>query len=88
MSVLWISILIILGVAAFLCLFRIFRGPTIADRMVGVDIMGILFVGITAITGILYDLSYLIDIAIAVALISFVGTLALAKYLERRTLDD
>ncbi|MEA3310941.1 MAG: monovalent cation/H+ antiporter complex subunit F [candidate division WOR-3 bacterium] len=88
MSVLWIVILIILGVAAFLCLFRIFRGPTIADRMVGVDIMGILFVGITAITGILYNLSYLIDIAIAVALISFVGTLALAKYLERRTLDD
>ncbi|MCK4231869.1 Na(+)/H(+) antiporter subunit F [candidate division WOR-3 bacterium] len=88
MSVLWISILIILGVAAFLCLFRIFRGPTIADRMVGVDIMGILFVGITAITGILYNLSFLVDIAIALALISFVGTLALAKYLERRTLDD
>jgi len=88
MSVLWISILIILGIAAFLCLFRIFRGPTIADRMVGVDIMGILFVGITAITGILYNLSFLVDIAIALALISFVGTLALAKYLERRTLDD
>ncbi|MCK4333763.1 Na(+)/H(+) antiporter subunit F [candidate division WOR-3 bacterium] len=88
MSVLWISILIILGVAAFLCLFRIFRGPTIADRMVGVDIMGILFVGITAITGILYNLSFLVDIAIALVLISFVGTLALAKYLERRTLDD
>jgi multicomponent Na+:H+ antiporter subunit F len=88
MSVLWISILIILGVAAFLCLFRIFRGPTIADRMVGVDIMGILFVGITAITGIIYNLSFLVDIAIALALISFIGTLALAKYLERRTLDD
>lgn len=88
MSVLWIVILIILGVAAFLCLFRIFRGPTIADRMVGVDIMGILFVGITAITGIIYNLSFLVDIAIALALISFVGTLALAKYLERRTLDD
>lgn len=88
MSVMWISILVILGVAAFLCLFRIFRGPTIADRMVGVDIMGILFVGITAITGILYNLSFLVDIAIVLALISFVGTLALAKYLERRTLDD
>lgn len=88
MSVLWIVILIILGVASFLCLFRIFRGPTIADRMVGVDIMGILFVGITAITGIVYNLSFLLDIAIALALISFVGTLALAKYLERRTLDD
>ncbi len=88
MSVLSLGIQIVLGIAAFLCLFRIFKGPTIADRMVGVDIMGILFVGITALTGILYDLPYLIDIAIALALISFVATLALAKYLERRTLDD
>lgn len=88
MTVLPIIIIVALAVAALLCLFRIFRGPTIADRMVGVDIMGILFVGVTALTGILYNLSYLLDIAIAVALISFVGTLALAKYLERRTLDD
>lgn len=88
MSVFGIIILIVLGIAAFLCLFRIFRGPTIADRMVGVDIMGILFVGITALTGILYDLHFLIDVAIVLALISFIGSLALAKYLERRTLDD
>lgn len=88
MNILTLGIIIVLAIAAFLCLFRIFRGPTIADRMVGVDIMGILFVGVTALTGILTDLSYLVDIAIALALISFVGTLALAKYLERRTLDD
>jgi multicomponent Na+:H+ antiporter subunit F len=88
MSILTLGIIIVLAIAAFLCLFRIFRGPTIADRMVGVDIMGILFVGVTALTGILTGLSYLVDIAIALALISFVGTLALAKYLERRTLDD
>jgi multicomponent Na+:H+ antiporter subunit F len=88
MSVFWIGVLIVLAAAAFLCLFRIFRGPTIADRMVGVDIMGILFVGITALTGIFYNLPFLMDIAIALALISFVGSLALAKYLERRTLDD
>lgn len=88
MDVFQIGIIVVLAGAAFLCLFRIFRGPTIADRMVGVDIMGILFVGVTALTGILYDLSYLVDIAIALALISFIGSLALAKYLERRTLDD
>jgi len=88
MSILVIGIIVVLAIAAFLCLYRIFRGPTIADRMVGVDIMGILFVGVTALTGIYYKLSYLLDIAIALALISFVGSLALAKYLERRTLDD
>ncbi len=88
MNVLGIIIFSILALSAFLCLYRIFKGPTIADRMVGVDIMGILFVGATALTGIIYNLHYLIDVAIVLALISFVGSLALAKYLERRTLDD
>ncbi len=81
-------LVVILSISAFLCLYRIFKGPTISDRMVGVDIMGILFVGITALTSILFNLPYLLDLAIALALISFIGTLALAKYLERRTLDD
>lgn len=88
MNMLIVAIIVILAIAAFLCLFRIFRGPTIADRMVGVDIMGIIFVGVTAVTGIIYRLSFLLDVAIALALISFVASIALAKYLERRTLDD
>ncbi len=78
----------ILAVGGFMCLFRIYKGPSIADRAVGVDIMGILFVGITALSALFYDLSYLMDLAISLALFSFVGTIALAKYLEKRSLDD
>lgn len=78
----------ILAVGGFLCLFRIYKGPSIADRAVGVDIMGILFVGITALTALFYDLAFLIDLSITLTLFSFIGTLALAKYLEKRSLDD
>ncbi|NLI99219.1 hypothetical protein GX441_11255 [bacterium] len=88
MNIYEIGVVVILALSAFLCLFRIARGPSISDRMVGVDIMGIIFVGVTALTGVFFNLSYLLDIAIVLALISFIGTLALAKYLERRTLDD
>lgn len=80
--------LIILTFSAFLCLYRIQQGPSISDRAVGVDIMGILFVNITALTAIIYDLSYLMDLSIILAFFSFIGTLALAKYLEKRSLDD
>lgn len=80
--------IIILGIGGFLCLFRIYQGPSIADRAVGVDIMGILFVGITAITALFYDLSFLMDLSITLTLFSFIGTLALAKYLQKRSLDD
>ncbi len=78
----------ILAVGGFLCLYRIYQGPTISDRAVGVDIMGILFVGITALAALFYNLSYLMDLSITLALFSFIGTLALAKYLEKRSLDD
>ncbi|MGD8978829.1 MAG: monovalent cation/H+ antiporter complex subunit F [candidate division WOR-3 bacterium] len=83
------SVLItILAIGGFLCLFRIYQGPSISDRAVGVDIMGILFVGITGLSALFYDLPYLIDLSISLALFSFIGTIALAKYLEKRSLDD
>lgn len=81
-------LMVLLAISAFLCLYRIWQGPSIADRMVGVDIMGVLFVGITALTAIHFNLPFLLDLAIALALLSFIGVLALAKYLERRSLDD
>lgn len=78
----------ILAIGGFLCLFRIYQGPSISDRAVGVDIMAILFVGITALSALFFDLAYLMDLSITLALFSFIGTLALAKYLEKRSLDD
>jgi multicomponent Na+:H+ antiporter subunit F len=78
----------ILALGGFLCLYRIYQGPSIADRAVGVDIMGVLFVGITALSALFYDLSFLMDVAITLTLFSFIGSIALAKYLEKRSLDD
>jgi multicomponent Na+:H+ antiporter subunit F len=83
------SILVsILAISSFLCLYRIYQGPSISDRAVGVDIMGTLFVGITGIAALFYDLAYLMDLSISLALFSFIGSLALAKYLQKRSLDD
>ncbi len=78
----------ILAIGGFLCLYRIYEGPSIADRAVGVDIMGILFVGITALSALFYNLDFLMDLSITLTLFSFIGALALAKYLQSRSLDD
>ena len=59
----------------FFCLYRIIRGPTIADRMVGIDIFGILVVGICAILAVITDRMFIIDIGIAWIILSFIGTL-------------
>ena len=70
-----------------LCLYRIARGPTAPDRTVAIDILGTLVVGFCCVMALVTRKDYYINIAIAWALISFVGTLALAKYLEGRAYD-
>ena len=78
----------ILVLACCLCLYRIFRGPTGADRIVALDIFGIMIVGFCAILTISTGRSWYIDIGIAWALQSFIGTLAVSKYLEGKHFDE
>ncbi len=70
------------------CLYRIIRGPTIPDRMVGIDIFGILVVGICAIISIQTGKSFILDIGIAWIILSFIGTITLAKYLSGKKLNE
>ncbi len=81
------SFLWLLGAAA-LCLYRVLRGPTAPDRAVAIDMLGILIVGLCAILSIPTGRDWYIDIGIAWALQSFIGIMALAKYLEGKDFDE
>jgi multicomponent Na+:H+ antiporter subunit F len=78
----------ILLFAAAMCLYRVMQGPTAADRSVAIDIFGILVVSFCAVLSISTGRSWYLDIGIAWALQSFIGSLALAKYLESRSYED
>ena len=69
-------------------LYRIGRGPTTPDRMVAIDILGTVVVGFAALLSLMTGKEYLINVAIAWALLSFIGTLALAKHLEGKGFDE
>ena len=75
-------------ISAILCLYRIFIGPTAPDRAVAVDMLGILIVGFCAILSLPTGRDWYIDIGIAWALQSFIGIMALSKYLEGKDLDE
>jgi multicomponent Na+:H+ antiporter subunit F len=78
----------VLLLASFLCLYRIGRGPTAPDRTVAIDILGTLVVGFCCLMALWTGQDFYINIAIAWALLSFIGTIALAKYLEGRYYDE
>ena len=78
-------------IAAIICvvlnlflLYRIFRGPTAADRMCAADALDL----VSALALVLYSLytgrAIYLDIALVVALLGFVGTVFVARYLEGR----
>lgn len=75
---------IALGAVMFLSLYRIIAGPTHFDRLIGLGLIGtkttVLLVLIGAING---TTSLSVDLALTYALVSFIGTLALAKFFEK-----
>lgn len=85
-----VSILCYIGltVCCFLCLYRIGRGPTAPDRTVAIDILGIIVVGFCAILSMVTGKDFYLNVALAWALLSFIGTIALAKFLEGRNFDE
>ena len=75
-------------VASFMCLYWVMVGPTPPDRMVAIDILGIIVVGMCALYAAYTGKDFYLYIAISWSILSFVGTLALVKFLEGRGFDE
>jgi multicomponent Na+:H+ antiporter subunit F len=78
----YLFVVIALILCSILALIRVIRGPTAPDRVVGVDTINtMVIVGMIAF-GIAYREVIYIDVAIVYALLSFISTLFIARYLE------
>lgn len=62
---------------------RLWRGPTLADRVVALDMMTSAIIGFCALYAVRVGTGAYLDIAVALALVSFVSVVALARYGER-----
>ena len=80
--------LALVGLAMFFTFVRLLRGPTLPDRVVALDLMGVLAVGMLAAYAVATDLPVLLDPAAVLALVGFLGTVAFARYLARRGRDE
>lgn len=72
-------ILVILALLTVCCLIRAVLGPTIADRLVAVNMMGTIVMVIIAVLALLMEEHYLVDICLIYAMISFLAVVVLTK---------
>lgn len=75
---------IVLVVLAIALLYRIFRGPTAADRIAALDALDLLVALALALYSLYTGRGIYLDIALVVALLGFVGTVFVGRYIERR----
>lgn len=75
--------LAMVALGAILAFARLMRGPTLPDRVIAIDLIGVLIVCTLVVVASSNAMAVFLDVAIFIALISFVGTVAYARYVER-----
>lgn len=76
--------LFLMCVAFFLTVYRVIRGPTLPDRIVALDMLVAIAIGFISVVALKTGFSLYIDIAIALGLVGFLATVALARFVLSR----
>lgn len=79
LGIFFLVCVIILAIATFFCLVRAIRGPKIADRIMAANMIGTLTMAIILLLGVYLGESYIIDVALVYAVISFLAVIVITK---------
>ena len=82
-AVIFFVVLPLMSVAMLFAFIRLVRGPGLPDRVVALDLMATLVIGVVAAYSVATGVSAYLDVAIILALIAFLGTVAFACYIQR-----
>ncbi|MFP4661117.1 MAG: monovalent cation/H+ antiporter complex subunit F [Halanaerobiales bacterium] len=81
-----IAMAIFFVVLSIITLYRLIKGPTITDRLVAADTIGIFMSIVMLLIGLYYDMALLVDIVLGYTVLFFVDILIFSKYFEHREL--
>ncbi len=77
-------VILVLALYSLAGLYRVLRGPTIWDRMLGSALFSSKVIIIAILIGMIIDRSFAVDVALIYAVFGFLGTIMLARFVERR----
>ncbi|MBO8176301.1 Na(+)/H(+) antiporter subunit F1 [Aeribacillus pallidus] len=75
--------LIIISISMVGLIYRVIKGPSVPDRVIALDAMGINLIAIVAIVSILLDTNAFLEVILLIGILAFIGTVAFAKFLEK-----
>ena len=78
-----IIFLTIMGIGIVLCFLRMLKGPTVADRAVALDTVTTVTIAFLVVLGYVFDRYIYLDVSLVYAVLMFVGSVAIARFLEK-----
>jgi len=76
-------IIFVIGLAILLCFLRMLKGPTAPDRAVALDTMATITTALLVLLGFIFKRYVYIDVSLVYAVLTFIGSVAIARFLER-----
>ncbi|HIX42283.1 MAG TPA: Na(+)/H(+) antiporter subunit F1 [Candidatus Kurthia intestinigallinarum] len=75
--------LIFFTITVVICLYRVIKGPSLPDRVVALDMIGVNMLSMIAIISLLQNTTAYLEVILILGILSFIGTIAFSKYIER-----
>ncbi len=75
--------MVLVAASLLLTLYRVIVGPTLPDQVVALDLLVVLVITVVAVVAIVTGMTAYLDVAVTLALVGFLGTVAFARYADR-----
>lgn len=75
-------------IAIGIALIRVIKGPSLPDRVVSFDVIGVNLISIVAVLSALLNTAAYLEVILIIAILAFISTIAFSKYIERGVIID
>lgn len=82
------SAITIVALSMILIIYRLVKGPDPSDRVIALDAIGVTLISLIGLFSILTETSYFLEIILLLAILSFIGTVAFSKFIEKGDIID
>ncbi|OAH54696.1 MULTISPECIES: Na(+)/H(+) antiporter subunit F1 [Bacillaceae] len=87
-NLIFVTAIVLFSIAIAISLFRVLKGPTLPDRIVAFDVIGVNLISIVAVLSVVLMTKAYLEVILIIAILAFISTIAFSKYIERGVIID
>ena len=78
-----VTSMVLFAIAIAIAMFSIIRGPSLPDRVISLDFIGVNLISVIAVVSVLFNTKAFLEVILILGILAFISTIALSKFIER-----